>query len=178
MKNHQGLTCSILQIVLMLFLFTPLSYASDQTGTNQSAENTDQSGIEEGWVEKKIAPPTQWVESIFAPFTQWMESEIQRTPEADSLPNSQTSNSKTPYNNTDTQNINGNLISNKQAINTVLKHHPGKILRSQFQTGPPPHYQIKVLSKQGNVAIFYIHAFNGKPFIPDSLDSDIQEDNS
>lgn len=145
----------------MSILFSATSYALDPKADPSSPPESV--NIEEGWVEKKIAPSTQWVESIFAPFTQWMESEIQTLPEDTSAPS------------TSDTSLNNDLISINQAISTVLKHHPGKILHSQFKTGPPPHYQIKVLSNQGNVSFFYIHAFSGKPFLPESITLDSQE---
>lgn len=157
-KKVQGLPLTI------LFLFGGLlSFSLSLHAKNSEVDSVERNAharpkIEEGWVEKKIAPPTQWIESLFASFTGWMESEIQRTPD--------TTNNAT--------NIapNSDVISIRQAIAIVLKQHPGKVLRSQFYIGPPPHYQIKVLSDQGNVSIFYINAFSGQPFLPESaLDS-------
>jgi hypothetical protein len=128
---------------------------------SDSASSID-SEIEEGWVEKKIAPSTQWVESIFAPFTQWMENEIQQEPNEYALQPS-------------VNRPNNRLISVQQAVNTVLKNHQGTILRSQFKTGPPPYYKIKTLSDKGAVSIFYINAFTGNPFLPSSIIKKIKE---
>lgn len=162
-KNKQGIIFIALFLSWMPFLFTSSSYAETPEAEDSKVSGYDSSGIEEGWVEKKIAPPTQWIESVFAPFTQWMENEIQRAPEEDD-PESISPPLPT-----------GDLISIKQAFDILLESHPGKILHSQFKVGPPPHYQIKLLSKQGNVSFFYIHAFNGKLFLPDSSALETQE---
>ncbi len=126
---------------------------ADNTATPKKDSRTAPHEITEGWIEKKIAPPTQWIESIFAPFTQWMESEIQSEVNTQSPPSS-------------TEITSHNLITVQHAINHVLRNHPGKILRSQFKTGPPPYYRIKILSTKGAVSIFYVNAFTGNQFIP------------
>jgi len=130
----------------------------DSITNNISANNA----IEEGWVEKKIAPPTQWIESIFAPFTQWMESEIQQEP------GSQTSSFSEPS-------TSHHLISVKYAINTALENNPGKVLRSQFKTGPPPYYKIKILSDKGTISVLNVHAFSGNIFTPSEIEIDKKE---
>ncbi len=126
---------------------------------NLQAENTDvpvksnssiNDSVEEGWVEKKIAPSTKWIESIFSPFTQWIEREIHQES------NSQIRPTKTPSN--------PQIITAQHATNSVLEKFPGKILRNQFQTGPPPHYKIKLLSDNGTVSVFTVHAFSGQLF--------------
>lgn len=113
---------------------------------------TNSNAVEEGWVEKQIAPPTQWVESVFAPFTQWMEDGIQQQLDIPITPTSGIPS-------------NPRLISVQQAINTAVDKYPGKVLRSQFKTGPPPYYKIKLLSDNGTVLTVNVHAFNGKLFI-------------
>jgi hypothetical protein len=142
--------------ILLFYVSTLLlsvDLQADSTTVPESQSPSVHSDIEEGWVEKKITPSTQWVESIFAPFTQWMENEIQQEPNEYTLqPSANKPNSR--------------LISVQQAVNTVLRNHQGKILRSQFKTGPPPYYKIKTLSDQGAVSIFYINAFTGNPFLP------------
>ncbi len=155
MKRVQGLNLTILFLYGILLSFSSSSYASSAQAQQAEADTPAPTAIEESWVEKKIAPPTQWIENLFAPFTEWMESGIQRTPE----PSSRTSAPDKP--------ANTDVISIRQAIAVVLEHHPGKILLSRFKTGPPPHYQIKVLSDQGNVSVFYIHAFSGQLFLPE-----------
>ena len=149
MKRNQG--CKL--YILIFYISTLLaSFDLKADGTNASIEssNSTNNSIEEGWVEKKIAPPTQWVESVFAPFTQWMESEIQQEPIIQTTPSRSNSSHQ--------------LISVRQAINTVLEKYSGKILRSQFKTGPPPYYKIKVLSDKGIVSVFNVHAFSGELF--------------
>lgn len=142
MKNPQGYKCITL-IFYLSFLLSAFEIRADESAALTETDNA----IEEGWVEKRITPTTLWIESLFAPFTQWMESEIQREfhPREES-----------PSNNSNLQ-----LISVKKAIDTVLKKQPGKILRSQFKTGPPPHYKIKLLTKKGVVTIYNVHAFTG-----------------
>jgi len=129
---------------------------ADSTTTPKKDSRIAQHEMTEGWIEKKIAPPTQWVESIFAPFTLWMETEIQSEVHTQSPPSA-------------TERPSHNLITVQHAINSVLKKQPGKILRSQFQTGPPPYYRIKILSEKGALSIFYINAFTGNPFIPSHI---------
>ena len=154
MNRYQGCHLYILLFYVSTILLSVDSQA-DSTTVSETQSPSVHRDIEEGWVEKKIAPSTQWIESIFAPFTQWMENEIQQEPDEYTLPLS-------------TNKPNNRLISVQQAVNTVLKNHQGKILRNQFKTGPPPYYKIKTLSDQGAVSIFYINAFTGIPFLPSS----------
>lgn len=166
-KRKQGRKiCTLFIYTSILLLSFDLKADSDPTlpeNSNQTIndDSTSQS-IEEGWVEKKIAPPTQWVESIVAPFTQWMEDEIQQQPDnnIESAPSNNSSH---------------DLISVNQAIASVLKVHTGKILRSQFKTGPPPYYKIKLLSHEGTVSIFNVHAFNGSLFSPSQKNAPIEQ---
>jgi hypothetical protein len=150
-KRNQGCKLYIL-IFYISTLLASFDLKADDTNASIEKSNSTNNAIEEGWVEKKIAPPTQWVESIFAPFTQWMESEIQQDPVTQT----------TPF----TNNSSHQLISVRRAIELVLEKNPGKILRSQFKTGPPPYYKIKILSDKGTVAVFNVHAFSGELFTP------------
>ena len=157
MKNHQGY-----KLITLMFYLSTLLLAFDikADDTPVLAENSDT--IEEGWVEKKIAPSTLWIESLFAPFTQWMESEIQREVHTEQdLPS--------------TSNTNLQLISVQKAIKIVLHEVPGKILRSQFKTGPPPYYKIKILTKKGMVSTYNVHAFNGNLYDPSNVNLKIDE---
>lgn len=157
MKNRQGY-----KFITLMFYLSTLLLAFDIKADEQTvlAENKDT--IEEGWVEKKIAPSTLWIEGLFAPFTQWMESEIQREVHTqDELPSANRSNIQ--------------LISVQKAIHTVLKEVPGKVLRSQFKTGPPPYYKIKILTEKGMVSTYNVHAFNGNLYSPSNESLRIEE---
>jgi hypothetical protein len=149
-------------LIYLASLFLSFDLVADSTTTPKKNSRIAQHEITEGWIEKKIAPPTQWVESIFAPFTLWMETEIQSEIHTQSPPSS-------------TEIPSHNLITVQHAINSVLKNQPGKILRSQFKTGPPPYYRIKILSEKGAVSNFYINAFTGNQFIPSHLSEKIEE---
>lgn len=151
MKRNQGCKLNIL-IFYISTLLASFDLKADSTSSSIENSNTTNTSIEEGWVEKKIAPSTQWIESIFAPFTQWMENEIQQEPETQAIPS--------------TNNSNYHLISVRHAIKVVLEKHSGKILRTQFETGPPPYYKIKILSNKGTVSVFNVHAFSGELFTP------------
>lgn len=147
-KNPLGYT-----LITLMFYLISLLLAFNIRAEESAVQTENQHTIEEGWVEKKIAPSTQWIENLFAPFAQWMESEIQREihPEQD-FPS---------HNNSHLQ-----LISVQQAIRTVLNQAPGKILRSQFKPGPPPHYKIKMLTEKGMISSYNVHAFNGQLYSP------------
>lgn len=166
-KRNQGCKNFILMFYVTILLASfdlkadspPVPVESSTSITNDISAHD---AIEEGWVEKKIAPPTLWIESIFAPFTQWMESEIQQEPDSQAPSFSDPSSSH-------------RLISVKYAINTVLEKYPGKVLRSQFKTGPPPYYKIKILSDKGSISIFNVHAFSGNVFTPSDLEIQKEE---
>ena len=146
MKNRQGY-----KFITLMFYLSTLLLAFDIKADEQTvlAENKDT--IEEGWVEKKIAPSTLW-----------MESEIQREVHTqDELPSANRSNIQ--------------LISVQKAIHTVLKEVPGKVLRSQFKTGPPPYYKIKILTEKGMVSTYNVHAFNGNLYSPSNESLRIEE---
>jgi hypothetical protein len=163
LKKKWGWPLHILLAYLMSLALTSNVVADDN---EQAAEienlPSNQKLIEQGWVEEKITPSTEWVESIFAPFTHWMEDEIHREQE-------------TSLNQINSHN--GTLISVQQAIAIVLKNHQGRVLRSQFKTGPPPYYQIKTLSKEGAISTFFVNAFTGTVFIPMSIRKQYQEAN-
>lgn len=156
MKNRQGY-----KLITLMFYLCTLLLAFEIKADDSAVLADNNNTIEEGWVEKKIAPSTLWIESLFAPFTQWMESEIQREvhPQQE-LPSINSSNPQ--------------LISVQKAIRTVLKEVPGKILRSQFKTGPPPYYKIKILTEKGMVSTYNVHAFNGNLY-PSNKDMKIEE---
>ncbi|MEH6449504.1 MAG: PepSY domain-containing protein [Oleispira sp.] len=155
MNRHQGCYRYILSFYVSTLLLS-FDLQADSTTVPENHNSTVNHAIEEGWVEKQIAPPTQWVESIFSPFTQWMESEIQRQPDTQAIPSAVTPPSH-------------HLISVQQAINSVLGKYQGKILRSQFKTGPPPYYKIKILSDKGTVSIVNVNAFSGEFFTPSNI---------
>ena len=159
MRRHQGYKLFILLFYINSLLFS-LESQADSPVTPEKNSNITSNEIEEGWVEKKIAPSTQWIESIFAPFTHWMEEEIQRKPDPEVVNTSSSSHS---------------LISVQQAINIVLGKHQVKILRNQFKIGPPPYYKIKILSENGNVSTLNVHAFSGKIFSPEITKAQIEE---
>ena len=154
MNNRRGWIKTALIFTLSSLLFAVECFAIEEANTSANkVDNNQQQMVEEGWIEKKISPSTQWVESIFAPFTQWMEDEIQEQYQ-------DTDETSTPsiYEKT--------LIPAKQATAVILEYHPGKILRAQFLTGPPPFYKIKLLSNSGKITHHYINAFTALPFIP------------
>jgi hypothetical protein len=160
-NRYQGCYRYILSFYVYTLLLS-FDLQADSTTVSENHNNTINHAIEEGWVEKQIAPPTQWVESLFSPFTQWMESEIQREPDIQAAPSSATPPSH-------------HLISVQQAINTVLMKNQGKILRSQFKTGPPPYYKIKILSDEGTVSIVNVNAFSGDFFTPSNIKAKAKE---
>lgn len=157
MKNRQGY-----KLITLMFYLCTLLLAFEIKADDSAVLAENSNTIEEGWVEKKIAPSTLWVESLFAPFTQWMESEIQREVHTEQdLPSTSNSNLK--------------LITVQTAIRTVLNKVPGKILRSQFKTGPPPYYKIKILTEKGVVSTYNVHAFNGNLYSPSNESLRIEE---
>jgi len=151
--------------IFLAYLIMPAFIPGVLASENKQVENNEnlssnQQTIEQGWVEEKISPSTEWIESIFSPFTHWMEGEIHQKQET----------SQTQF-----KRPSETLISVQQAIDSVLKNFQGRVLRSQFKTGPPPYYQIKTLSKEGAISTFFVHAFTGKLFIPASIKKNYQE---
>lgn len=151
----------LLSICAITLPLKGLANESDST-INRSSPSIHNQAIEEGWVEKKIKPSAQWLENIFSPFTQWMEDEIQINIQQESEKNQQAASEHS-------------LISAQQATDRVLKKYPGRVLRTQFKTGPPPYYQIKFLSDEGAILLYFINAFTGSFFLPDEVSSDTLE---
>ncbi len=142
----------------------PLTGLANESDSNihRNSPSIDKQAIEEGWVEKKIKPSTQWLESIFSPFTRWMEDEIQLKIQQKTDSSQQIVSEHS-------------LISAQQATDRILKKYSGRVLRTQFKTGPPPYYQVKFLSDKGAISFYYINAFTGLPSLPGEISTDTLE---